>query len=105
MNLIICFLFDSEEVALKTGLVVIENPPTVPCDCEIVNIEWSDFVDDNEDLEQLNNFSTKFHFRAHILERRFSAEFVEIVILLMAESIYDDPSDFGDPLSHKRFDN
>ncbi len=105
MDLILCFRFDPAEIDLKTEFIVIENPPTVPCDCEIVAIKWADFVDDNEDLEKLNKISAKFHFRAYIVERRFSAESVEIVILLMAEQVNDNQLDFRDLLSRKRFDN
>lgn len=75
----------------------IKNPPTVPCEGEIVDFVWEDFVEDPEDLARVKEFCENGCFMANILSRDYAKDHAEVLIILMnEENYYKHIIDMGD---------
>jgi|GEM_PF-2011688 len=84
MDLYLRFEFDPE---ISKGFRI-KNPPTVPCEGEIVDFVWNDFINNPEDLARIKEFSENGCFMANILSRDYAKDYAEVLIILMDEENY-----------------
>jgi hypothetical protein len=81
MDLKLTFVFANLYVK---GFTIL-NPPTVPSEGEVVNIDWEDFIEDKKDIEMIEEAGTCFI--AHV-SRHFKKECVEVSAMLFEEDEY-----------------
>jgi len=85
MDLRLRFEFEGVDA---TGFTIFD-PPTIPVQGETVDFNWEDFVTNEKELERLSDFCDNSDFKADILARRYTKDYVEVLIVLCTPEVYD----------------
>jgi hypothetical protein len=87
MNTRLQFIFNDMDIK---SVIEILNPPTIPCNGELISFDWPSYISNKRDLNLIARHLETNGFRALVLSKHFAPEEVQIKVILIKDVDYEE---------------